>query len=98
MARQDAQHLHAFFFALWFDSVAEDDLVAGLMHALFEPEPAAFLGLLDRPAGKYACHFCDISLGVAAIDAQGVQLHQLAPIILVQAASLFVLSLERWPF
>ena len=50
------------------------------------------LGLLaaggrdDGPAGEGARHLDDVVLRVAAVDAQGVQLHQLAGVVLVQAA------------
>ena len=40
----------------------------------------------DRPAGEGAGHLDDVLLGVAAVDAQGVELHQLAGIVLVDAA------------
>src|SRR5437870_11453976 len=95
MVREDLEDLHAFFFTLLFDFVAKDDLGAGLMHASFEFDPATFFGLFDRPSREHARDFRDISLRVAAVDAQGVQLHQLATVVFIQSAPLFVFGLAR---
>src|SRR5437879_12176845 len=92
MVREDLEHLHAFFFTLLFDFVAKDDLGAGLMHAFFEFEPATFFGLFDRPSRERARDFRDISLRVAAVDAQGVQLPQLATVVFIQLATPLVLG------
>ena len=47
---------------------------------------ASALRLADGPAGEAAGHFGDIFLGVAAVHAERVQFHQLAPVVLIQAA------------
>src|SRR5579872_4000452 len=41
---------------------------------------------LNRPAGKNARHLRNVGLGIASIHAQGVQFHQFAAVILIQAA------------
>ena len=50
-------------------------------------EAAALPRVVDRPAGERARHFGDVLLRVAAVDAERVQLHQLAAVVLVQPAS-----------
>ena len=50
-----------------------------------EAEAAALPRLLDRPAGERARDLGDVLLRVAAVDAERVQLHQLAAVVLVQA-------------
>ena len=49
-------------------------------------KPPPCRGLLDRPAGERARHLGDVLLRVAAVDAERVQLHQLARVVLVQPA------------
>ena len=46
--------------------------------------------LCDGPAGEAARHFDHVLLRVAAVDAERVQLHQLAAVIFVQAALLLL--------
>jgi hypothetical protein len=46
----------------------------------------------DRPTGEGAGDLDDVLLGVAAVDAEGVELHQLAGVVLVDAALLAVLG------
>ena len=48
----------------------------------------------DRPTREAARDFLHVLLGIAAIDAQRVQLHQFARVVFVDAASLLLL---RWP-
>ena len=54
------------------------------------------LRLPDRPAGEGARDFDHVLLRVSAIHAERVQLHQLAAVIFVQAALLFLALLRHW--
>ena len=88
IVRQQVQHFQPFLLAVLLDAMSEDDLVSGLVHARLEVEAAAFVGLLDGPAGKDLCDFGDIFLRVAAVHAERVQFHQFAAVVFVQAAGL----------
>src|SRR3981081_3493968 len=92
------QHFQSFFFTVFFDAMSEDDLVAGLMHARLEAEVGAFSWLIECPSGENLGNFGDIFLRVAAVYAEGVQLHQFAAVVFVQAAGLlgFVGSRTLW--
>ena len=72
------------------DFFAEDFLGAGLVAALVELEAAAALRAVDGPAGEDARHLGDVRLGVAAVDAEGVQLHQFASVVFVEAFGSFL--------
>ena len=86
MPRQDVEDLFAVAFAAaGFDDVAEHDLLAGIVQARIEAEAAAEPRRLNRPAGERARDLGDVLLRVAAVDAERVELHQLAPVVLVQA-------------
>ena len=79
----------AFLFAVRLDAMPEHDLVAGLVHCVrSKMEAAALSRLLERPAGKDAGDFGDVLLRVAAVHAEGVQLHQFAAIVFVESAAL----------
>ena len=67
------------------DAVAEDGLRAAVVHHRREAE-AGFGGAADRPPGERSRHLDDVLLCVAAIDAQRVQLEQLARVVLVEPA------------
>src|SRR6266700_4544101 len=95
MMRQQVQHLHSFFLPVLFDPLAEDNFLARLMAALFETEVSTFARLANCPAREDARYFRDIILRVTAIDAEGVQFHQLASVVFIQAVTIgFAL---RWP-
>ena len=66
--------------------VAEHALAARIVGARPEEIRAALARLIDGPAGEAARHFGDVLLGVAAVHAERVQLHQLAGVVLVEAA------------
>ena len=40
---------------------------------------------IDGPAGEDAGYLGDVGLGVAAVDAEGVEFHQLAGVVFVEA-------------
>ena len=50
-----------------------------------ETIPAALTWIVNRPPGERTRHFGHVFLRVAAIDAQRVQLHQLAAVVFVQS-------------
>src|ERR1035438_3486207 len=66
--------------------MTEHDLVAGLVHFWFVMKVATFFRWIESPSGENFGHFGDIVLGVATVDAERVQFHQLAPVIFVEAA------------
>ena len=82
------QDFEAFIFAMLFDLFAEHNLGAGVVAAFVELEASAPVRLVDRPAGEHASHFGDVVLGVAAVYAQCVEFHELAPIVFVEAVAL----------
>ena len=86
MVRQNFEHLqpvaHA---AARGNGDAEHVLLAFVVHPLVEFEIRRPLRFADRPSGKAARDFSDVLLRVAAIDAQRVQFHQLAAVVLIQA-------------
>ena len=57
-----------------------------VVHLRAEDEAAALLRAIDRPARQDARDFDHVLLRVAAVHAERVQLHQLARVVLVQAA------------
>src|SRR2546430_7330134 len=87
MSSEQVQHFASFFFAIGFDAVSENDLVARLVHTLFESKAAALFGLLQSPSGENSRDLSDIFLSVAAVDSERVQFHKLAPIVFIQAGT-----------
>ena len=85
---QHVQHFPALVFAFGLDAMSEHKLRAGLVHARLVLETAAFVGLVDGPAGKDFGDFGDVALRVAAVHAERVQFQQLAAVVLVEAAVL----------
>ncbi len=67
--------------------VPQDDLLAVVVHPRLESEPAALPWIRDRPARKRARDLLHVLLRVAAFDAERVQLHQLARVVLVEAGA-----------
>ena len=66
-------------------AMTEDDLLAGDRAArASKTKPPPCRGFSNRPAGERARHLGDVLLRVAAVDAERVQLHQLAPVVLVE--------------
>ena len=60
------------------------------MKFLFKFEDRIFAGLFDGPTGEATRDFGDVFLGVAAIDAERVQLHQFPAVVFVETAILFL--------
>src|SRR5262249_30863676 len=92
---EEVEHLLAVILAAAGpDVVPEDDLLSFVVEPRLEPERAAVAWLIDRPAGERARDIDDVGLRVAAVHAERVQLHQLAAVVLVEAALLLLLRLR----
>src|SRR5579862_5140340 len=74
----------------------EDSFVSRFVGTFFESETAALFWLLQSPSGKDLGNFRDIFLCVAAVDAERVQFHQFAAVILVEAIALAFGLLGGW--
>ena len=86
--RQEVEHqLAVLLAAAGLDRLSEHDLLAIVVHPRLESERAALARIGDRPAGERARDFLDVLLRVAAVDAERVELHQLARVVLVEAAA-----------
>ena len=70
--------------------MAEPLLGAGLVLLGVEVEGAALVGAIDGPAGEDGGEGGDVGLGVAAVDADGVELHHFPAVVLVEAAVAFL--------
>ncbi len=70
----------------------------GIVQPVVEFEIRILPRLVNRPARKTARHFRDVLLHVTAVHTEGVQLHQFAPVILIQSAFIFLRLLRvcRW--
>ena len=67
---------------------AEDDLGSVVVEAVVEVElRLLLLQAADRPAREAARDLGDVALRVAAVDAKRVQLHELAPVVLVEPSA-----------
>ena len=89
MVRHNVDHLFAIgLAAARGNGHAQNGFLTVVVQAGHELELAAALRLVDGPAGEAARHLRDVFLGVAAVHPQGVQLQQLAAVILVQATAL----------
>src|SRR5439155_10649761 len=73
---------------------AEDGLLAAVVHERTEDEARGVARTVDRPARERARHLGDVLLRVAAVDAERVQLHQLARVVLVEAGALAAIGPE----
>ena len=94
--RQHVQDAFALFLAAAFREIrAEDHLLARVVHLGTEQEAAAHARLIDRPARERARDLDDVLLGVAAVDAERVQLHQLTRVVFVEPSLRALLRLAR---
>src|SRR5215510_5884158 len=85
MLREDLDHALAVVLpAAGRDAVTEHDLLARVVHERPEDEAPLDTRTIDRPAGEPARYFGDVALRVAAVHAEGVQLHQLTRVVLVE--------------
>ena len=85
MTSQDVDDLDAVLFtAAGGNRLAQDDLLLAIVHRRIELKLGNPVGVVDRPAGERARDGDDVGLRVAAVDAERVQLHQLAAVVLVE--------------
>src|SRR5262249_58012038 len=82
---EDVEDLFAVPFAARLDDMSQHDFLPVVVPAWIEREASALPRPIDRPAGERARHFRYVMLCVAAVDAERVQLHQFAPVVLVEA-------------
>src|SRR5262245_7988176 len=95
---EHVEHLKTFVFAIFFDCCSQNDFVAGFMFFGVEEKASAQLRLLESPAGKYPRNFGHIVLRITAIDAQGMQLHQLTGVVFIQSFLLLRFNTGLWRF
>src|SRR5215472_12336703 len=69
-------------------------LGAWLVSAIVETKASALLRLIDTPARQYLRQLGDIFLGVAAIHAESVQLHDFTGVVFVQSAGTVLVRLR----
>src|SRR5258708_35676740 len=99
MVGKNVEHLHAFLLTMLRDLVPEHVFLSRLMGAFAENSVAAKLGLVNGPSGQHFGQFRKVFLGVSAVYAQGVQVHDLASVVFIQSAGTFLglLLLALWP-
>ena len=86
--RQILQQPNPFVLAFVWERHAEDVLGPAVMRPVAKDESRALLRPLDAPAREDSRDLDDVLLRVTAIDAEGVQLEQLARVILVDSRRL----------
>src|SRR5271167_3115722 len=91
MVRENLEHLYALALATFLDLVPEHHFFARLMLTRPVNKTSTLARLVDGPTGEDARHLGHILLGVATVDAEGVQLHQLTSVVLVESAATFLL-------
>ena len=88
MCRQELKHFHSIFHpALALNLAAQNHFFTVVVQARAENESPALARAIDGPTGKAARDVPHVLLSVAAVHAQGVEFHQLAPVVFVQAAA-----------
>ena len=86
MSRDEIENVLAFLDAAPSRKLpAENDLFAGVVRLRPEDEVAA-PGDVDAPAGERSRDLDHVFLRVTTVDAERVQLHQLARVVLIEAA------------
>src|SRR5689334_15294762 len=87
--REQVQHLQAVLFTSHRgDRLAEDDLLFSIVPRGVELEFSELLRIVNRPPRERPRNRDDVGLRVTAVDAEGMELHQLAAVVLVQAWTL----------
>src|SRR6185503_7264510 len=90
--RDDIEHALTFVLTVTGrEFLPENHLLAGVVNVRVEDELAALP--LERPSGQGTRDFLHVLLRVAAVDAERVKLHQLAGVVLVEAATTALLQL-----
>src|SRR6266481_2771498 len=85
LVREELQQLDAFVLAVSVERESEDVLRPIVVGPVAEDETGSTVRGLDAPPGEDARDFDDVLLSVPAVDAKGVELEELARIILVDA-------------
>src|ERR1700739_2259933 len=88
IASEQIKHFFSIPHPAGVDPMPENHLRIWIMKALVKPELRIALRLPDGPAGETARHFDDVLLRIPAVNAKRMQFHQLAAVILIQAALL----------
>src|SRR5712691_2220350 len=96
IARQNVEDLLALFHPPRVNFVSEHGLDAGVMETILEEKFRITPRLPDAPTGKRLRDVDDVVLRVAAIHPECVQFHELAAIILIQAALLLLFCIRVW--
>src|ERR1700730_3141702 len=76
--------------------MSENKFRSGFVPAGIVLEAAAFVGLLDGPAGEYLGDLGNVALRVASVDTERVQFQQLTAVVFVQPAIRFALRIRTW--
>src|SRR5262249_34258574 len=71
--------------AIGRDSLAQNDLLSTIVHLRTKDKTGTHAGAIDGPTREGPCHFRYVLLRVTSIDTQGVEFHQLAGIVLINA-------------
>src|SRR5882672_2756010 len=88
MTSQDVEHLLSIFDpATTGDMHAEHDLLAGVVRRGLKGERSAHDDIVNSPSSQTAGHFLNVSLRIPAVNAERVQLHQLARVVLIEAGA-----------
>src|SRR5271154_4271569 len=77
----------------------QDNFRVGVVQLVVKFKRRILTRLFDAPSSEAASDFRDIFLSVTAVNTKGVQLHQFAAVIFVEAAFLFLflrLRILRW--
>src|SRR5690242_7761528 len=96
MPGENVQYFASFSFAVEFDAMPKNDLVARLVHTLFERKAATLLGLLQSPSSENSRDLSDILLSVSAVYPERMQFHQFTPVVLIQAGAPSLGLLHKW--
>src|SRR3989440_5219286 len=88
LIREEFEQADAFILPVIVEGEAKDTLRSVIVRPLSEHESRTAFRALNAPAGEDARDCDDILLGVAAVDAEGVQLEELARVVLVDACRL----------
>src|SRR4029450_9084157 len=81
--------------AAGLDFVTKHDFFPVVVHPRIKHEAASLSRIRDSPPREGARNFLHVLLGVPAVDAERVELHQFTGIVFVQAARISVLRRRR---
>src|SRR5207249_7852967 len=93
LVREELEQLDAFVLAVITEGEPKDVLRSMVVGPVAEHETGSPFRGLDAPTGEDARDFDDVLLGVTTVNAQGVELEELARIVLVDACGPTLLPL-----